>query len=97
MCRNLKHLKLKDVNDAYVEPRTGEIIEAREQKANIINEASESEPVNIDQLTAIRDLVKEKHFNDTRLAKALDYFKVDDMTKLSDRQAEEFIMMLEKV
>lgn len=53
--------------------------------------------VNIDQLTAIRDLMKEKEFNDERKQKALAYFKVDDLTQLTQAQAEIFITQLEKV
>lgn len=53
--------------------------------------------INIDQLTAIRDLLKEKGFNDERKQKALAYFKVDNLEQLSAAQADIFITQLEKV
>ena len=89
--------KLKDTNEIHVDSNSGEIIEAREHTANIINEASESMPVKLDQLRQIKSLLKEKSFDDARLSKALLYFNVDDVTKLTERQSQEFIMMLGKV
>lgn len=68
---------------------TGEIVEAETEKHI-------DEPANIDQLTAIRDLMKEKNFTEDRKNAAMKHYGVDDWCKLNYEQANHCIELLEK-
>lgn len=92
--------QIKDINpshEATANPVTGEVVETRQEKANAISQASSEENISLEQLKEIKKLLDDKEFNNGRLEKALDYFKVPDINKLNAKQAEEFIMLLEKV
>ena len=88
---NVQTNKLKEVLNID----TGEIIDT--ETVLLTEEKSNEEPVNIDQLTAIRDLMKEKGFNDKRKQDLLEHYKVDDLSKLTLAQGEECLALLEKV
>lgn len=80
-----------------VDIQTGEILEEVGESFAQENKTDDSAPINIDQLTAIRDLMLEKNFNAERKAKALEYFKVEKFEEMTYGQANIFLMQLEKI
>ena len=82
-------------------PETGEIIEqvgeSNVVEAEVSNEAQEGSDINIDQLTAIRDLMRDKHLTKDRQLKALSQFGATTPEQLNSEQAEILIMQLEKL
>ena len=83
-----------------VDTNTGEISQA-DQLAEQLKPSAPVEPTkptassaNIDQLTAITDLMREQNINNNRRLELLKKFNVNDIVKLTEDQAEEFIVML---
>lgn len=98
--QDANNYQIKDINNTHeteASTVTGEVVSSKQQKADVISEASPEENVSLEQLKEIKKLLDEKQFTNGRLEKALDYFKVTDINKLNSKQAEEFIMLLEKV
>lgn len=96
---NANNNQIKDINntgenEVYEQPV--QVAEAQQQEVDVIEQASSEENITLDQLTVIKDLAKEKGFTKDRMTKALAYFKVPDVNKLNNKQAAEFITLLEK-
>ena len=90
----IKSSSTKD--EAEVNQITGEVVDVRQEKATAISEASETELASSSNIEKINALLEAKKFNNGRFDKALAYFKVDNILKLTQKQSEKFIMLLEK-
>lgn len=89
---------LKDklgINDPHkvIDSQTGEVLDEVEDGTTFDNDDN----INIDQLTAIRDLMDEKNLSPERKQKALAQFEVDKIESLSCKNANTLISQLEKI
>lgn len=88
--------RLKQVINAPidVDEETGEIVEPT---LHVHNTGRDDILISDEQLDLIAGLMKEKGFASERLQKALEYYKVDELEKMTDAQARLFILRLEKL
>ena len=69
-------------------------IEAGEDAIRVHNTGSDDEPITDEQLQEIQQLLEKKGFDESRLKKALEYFKVSKLENLSDAKARLFMLKL---
>lgn len=74
---------------------TGEILDAELINDDVPTHSSEFN-ITLDQLTTISDLLKEKNFTEKRKQDVLKHYKVDSFEKLTNEQAIECIVLLDK-
>lgn len=79
--------KLKEKINA----KSGEIIDVTPDNVEA------QEPATIDQLTAIRDLMEERGFDEKRKKKMMDYYHVDNFARLTQTDADNCIEQLCKI
>lgn len=90
--------KLKDslnTKTIDVDYGTGEII----QQANpaLVDGAADDAPASDEQIAEISRLLQSKNISDERKQNAFDYFRIEKLADLSEKSANDFILMLEKV
>lgn len=92
--------QIKDItptDETTADPVTGEVRSPGCEKTESISQASPTEPATQDQLDVICTMIDEKNFTNERLDKAFAYFKVSGFVELTQKQAAEFIMLLDRV
>lgn len=90
---NTQTEKLKNIlNEAVVDAETGEVID----QEPIHNTGRDDINASQEQIDEIVAMMANKGFSQERIKKALGYYKVDQLTDLTDAQARLFILQLEK-
>jgi hypothetical protein len=96
------------IDGEVVEERKQERVEELKKKANNVNKndstgkendqpIGDDDPIHPELLTYVNNLIKEKNLTEKRMTDALNYFKVDSIESMTNKQANDFINMLKRV